>query len=98
VLFIGKLPRVDRRDDDWAGGVRDNELAASNVNVDTERVLFDLLGYGEGKDAEQHAWSRLSAETRGVRERSLPLGRDMFEGGRVNPRRRGHVGHCLLVR
>ena len=60
-------------------------------------MLFDPPEYGEGKDAERHAWSRLPTETGGVRERSSPLGRDMLNGGRVNPRQRGHVGHYLLA-
>ena len=44
VPFVGKSPRVDRRDDDWAGGVHDDELAVRNVEVDAESELIDLPG------------------------------------------------------
>ncbi len=77
-LVFGTSPRVDRHDDDWAGGVRDDELAARNVEVDAKRELFDPPGYGEGKDSVRHAWSGLLAETGGVRERSSTLGRNML--------------------
>ncbi len=87
VPFVGTSPRVDRHDDDWAGGVRDDELAARNVEVDAKRELFDPPGYGEGKDSVRHAWS-------GGRRH---LGGICYAGGRVKLMWRGRVGHHLLA-
>ena len=85
VPFVGESPGVERRDDDWARGARDDELVARSVEVDAERELFEPLGYGEGKDSERDVRSGLPAETGGVREQSSALGRDMLRRGAGEP-------------
>ncbi len=62
VLFASESPGVERRDNEWACGVRE-ELAARGVEVDAESVLLDPLGYREGKDSEWDVWSGSAAET-----------------------------------
>ena len=59
----GRSLGVERRDDDWAHGVRDDELVARSVEVDAGRELFEPLGYGEGKGSERDVRSGLAAET-----------------------------------
>jgi hypothetical protein len=49
VPFVGTSPRVDRHDDDWAGGVHDDELAARNVKVDAKKELLTRRGMARAR-------------------------------------------------
>jgi hypothetical protein len=81
MLLARESSGVKRRDVDCAREAREDSLVAHSVDVDPERELLEPLVYEEGRNSNRDAWIGLAMDTRGVRGRLSPAGRDMLRRG-----------------